>query len=109
MSDTELKATWNWPAWNKRNGVISGYVLHYGQSQSVYTTVELLPSQTSYTINGAEANTRYYVRVAARTAAGLGPFSSWVNSKTSVSGESVVTMSSDNIGFIHMELNVGSC
>ena len=87
LSDTELKAKWNWPPWNRRNGIISGYTIHYGTDQSVYTTMELLPTQTSFTINGANAYTTYYVRVAASTSAGMGPFSAWVSARSQVAGE----------------------
>jgi hypothetical protein len=96
LSDTELKAKWNWPPWNRRNGIISGYTIHYGTDQSVYTTMELLPTQTSFTINGANAYTTYYVRVAASTSAGMGPFSAWVSARSQVA---VPTLPGQEIDF----------
>ena len=76
QSASSIKVTWTKSASNH----ITGYDVYYGTSSSSssaarYNSSPYGASATSATISGLQADTRYYVWVKAKTAAGDSPFS----------------------------------
>ena len=65
---------WNPPEFEERNGVIVGYLLNYTKSDSGFV-VSYPSNDTSMVIQPLQSYTLYIFHVAAKTSAGIGPFS----------------------------------
>lgn len=74
-STTSFIVTWDPPPEDEQNGVIVGYTVQLRRPGSV--AVLRNTTATHYEFTSLVANTRYEVRVAARTSAGTGVYSSF--------------------------------
>jgi len=64
----------SWSAVTDTNYLVTGYRVEYSTDGTTWTTATSSTAGTSFTINGLTANTAYYVRVAALTSLGVGPW-----------------------------------
>ena len=88
-SSTSVRASWQLPAENSRNGIIDGFKLFYKKrSSSGPGTVLLLKSAavSSKVVDGLDKYTEYEFQVLAFTSAGDGKNSSVVVSRTKEDG-----------------------
>ena len=79
-----LAVDWELPSELRRNGPITGHVIHYTRVGSNDEMSKDVDSGSVHTISGLVACTEYSVSVAAKTANGTGPFS---EPEVQVSGE----------------------
>ena len=88
-SSTSIRASWQLPAENSRNGIISGFKLFYKRrSFSEPGTVFLIKSAavSNKVVNGLDKYTEYEFQVLAFTSAGDGKNSSVVVKRTKEDG-----------------------
>ena len=88
-SSTSVRASWQLPAENSRNGIIDGFKLFYKKrSSSGPGTVLLLKSAavSSKVVDGLDKYTEYEFQVLAFTSAGDGKNSSVVVNRTKEDG-----------------------
>ena len=71
------------------NGPITAYILEYGESsgEAPPRSISLSGVVEEHTVTGLEPHTEYYVKVAAETAAGRGPFCEPVQMQTAPDSE----------------------
>ena len=81
-----VEMTWQPPALTDQNGVIVGYLINITSLDSGVIQ-QLTSSSTSLLIMNLQPFTRYSCVIAARTAVGLGPFSTVVSVQTMEAGE----------------------
>ena len=77
VTSSSLKVTWMIPVEEDHNGVISGYVVELGETDSglVLADVVVAGSELDHMFIGLTPYKQYFARVAATTSAGQGPFS----------------------------------
>ena len=83
VTSTSFLLTWCPPSVDATNGSITAYILEYGESGSI----SLSGVAEEHTVTGLKPHTEYYVKVAAETAAGRGPFCEPVPVKTAPGSE----------------------
>ena len=83
----EATLTWQPPAFEDQNGVITYYQLLVSQSQFEIPDITVVANTTSHTVTNLEEHVQYTVVVAAATRIGVGPFSSAVNFTTQQDGK----------------------
>ena len=84
VMSTSFLLTWCPPPVDATNGSITAYILEYGESGSSAppSSIPLSGEVEEHTVTGLKPYTEYYVKVAAETAAGRGPFCEPVLVKT---------------------------
>ena len=86
-----------------QNGVILGYMVKYGVTDSAPISWSVTTNKTNLTISGLMIFTRYSVEVRAFTGVGFGPYSDGVMNKTLESCEYI-----SNIARLHpVEITLG--
>jgi hypothetical protein len=77
VSSTSLTVSWLIPEEEDHNGVISGYLVEIGETDTglVIADVAVAGTELEHTFNVLTPYQEYFARVAARTSAGQGPFS----------------------------------
>ena len=77
VSSTSLTVSWLIPEEEDHNGVISGYLVEIGETDTglVIADVAVAGTELDHTFNVLTPYQEYFARVAARTSAGQGPFS----------------------------------
>ena len=87
---TSFLLTWCPPLVDATNGSITAYILEYGESDTSASPphiISLTRVAEEHTVTGLKPHTEYYVKVAAETAAGRGPFCEPVLVKTAPESE----------------------
>ena len=90
MTTDIVELIWQPPALPDQNGVIVGYLINITSLDSGVIQ-QLTSSSPSLLIMNLQPFTRYSCVIAARTAVGLGPFSTVVSVQTMEAGEFYVT------------------
>ena len=81
--------TWCPPPMETTNGPITAYILEYGEigNDSPPHSISLSGQVEEHTVTGLKPHTQYYVKVAAESAAGRGPFCEPVSVQTAPDSE----------------------
>ena len=76
VTSTSFLVTWCPPPVETRYGLITAYILEYGESGSDTPphVISLSGVSEEYTVTGLKPHTEYHVKVAAENTAGRGPF-----------------------------------
>ena len=86
MSALSIEITWQVPLLPDQNGVITGYVINV-TSLDTGVTQQFTSVTTTLQVPGLTPFTNYVCIVAARTAVGVGPFSTVITVQTLEAGE----------------------
>ena len=89
VNSRSIGITWQPPPLPDRNGVITGYVINI-TSLDTGTRTQLTSTTTALTIPNLAPYTSYVCIIAARTAVGLGPFSTVVTVRTLEAGRTLI-------------------
>ncbi|KAG8455154.1 hypothetical protein GDO86_001382 [Hymenochirus boettgeri] len=83
-SSTSVQITWQHPALEDRNGIITKYTLMYRDINLPHHPIEvpIVPADTTMTLTGLKPDTTYDVKLRAHTSKGPGPFSPSVQFRT---------------------------
>ena len=90
---TSFLLTWSPPPVEATYSPITAYILEYGESGASAPPphiISLTGEVKKHTVTGLKPHTEYYVKVAAETAAGRGPFCEPVLAKTTLGSECLV-------------------
>jgi len=89
VTSASFLVSWCPPPVETTNGPITAYILEYGESsgEAPPRTISLSGVVEEHTVTGLESHTEYYVKVAAETAAGRGPFCEPVQMQTAPDSE----------------------
>ena len=76
VTSASFLLSWSPPPVETTNGPITAYILEYGESSGEIPprSISLSGVVEEHTVTGLKPHTEYYVKVAAETAAGRGPF-----------------------------------
>ena len=90
VSATSFHIAWSEPNNDGTNDPVTAYILEFGESCSSVPPhiISLSGEAEEHTVTGLKPHTEYYVKVAAETAAGRGPFCEPVLVQTSPDSES---------------------
>ena len=81
-----ITVTWSPPDLTLQNGRITSYKLLYtndpSQSDDLRQSVTINATSLSYQLPNLLVNTRYYIKIAAATSVGLGPYTNAINADT---------------------------
>ena len=81
-----ITVTWSPPDLALQNGRITSYKLLYtndpSQSDDLRQSVTINATSLSYQLPNLLVNTRYYIKIAAATSVGLGPYTNAINADT---------------------------
>ncbi|XP_061190241.1 phosphatidylinositol phosphatase PTPRQ-like [Saccostrea echinata] len=78
---TEISLKWNPPPEEERNGEITQYIVGFRSIDKTRDSIQYSNS-TEMVIRDLLPGTSYYIRVAAATSNGTGPFTTWLTRKT---------------------------
>lgn len=82
ISSTEASFSWLPPEQDKRNGIITHYVIELTDEDFNVSGATILANSTEHMYKSLEEYVQYSFKIAAATSAGLGPFSEQYNFTT---------------------------